>query len=197
MAEQPVVPGEAFEACRSVDVADTLADVNMDSDAEVLGESGRSLKRFVTAGEGGVDTDQRLAALLDEALVLFESAAGALGPVAIRDAVSTQDTHPDCGAGIGDHREGAFDGIGGLVVVDDRGGARLQRLERTELGGPVEHVEIEGSVEAPPDLLQDLLEVRWRLWRRRHAAGKRRVEVMMGADQSGCCCSAHVLVSTV
>ena len=40
VAQQPVIPGEARQPPRRVDVADALADVDMDADPEVAGQAG-------------------------------------------------------------------------------------------------------------------------------------------------------------
>ena len=58
MGQQPVVAGQAGEPARRVDVADALADVDVDADPEVCGQVGRGTQRRVGAGEGGVDPDQ-------------------------------------------------------------------------------------------------------------------------------------------
>ena len=46
-------------------------------------------------------------------------------------------------------------------------------------------IEVERQVEPPPDLVEDLGEVRRRAGRRRHPPGERRVEVVVRADQPG------------
>ena len=172
VGQQPVVPGEAGEPARRVDVADALADVDVDADPQVLGQAGGRAQGFVRAGEGGVDPHQAPTAGPDEALVLGEAAPGAVGPVAIGDPVGEQRPDPDLGARLGDHVEAALDGVGGLVVVDDRGRAVLERLEGAEHRRPADHLEVEGRVEAPPDLLEDLLEAHGDLRRRRASPGR-------------------------
>ena len=136
MGEQPVVAGEAGEAARRVDVAGPLADVDVDADPEVSRQAGGGAQRLVGAGEGGMDAHQAPAAGPDEALVLGQAAPGTVGAVAIGDAVGQQRPHPDLGAGGGDDVEAALDGVGRLVVVDDRGGAALERLEGAEMERP-------------------------------------------------------------
>ena len=76
--QQPVVAGQARQAARRVGVADPLADVDVDADAEVGGQPGRGRERFVRAGEGRVDPDQAPAAGPDEPLVLGQAASGAV-----------------------------------------------------------------------------------------------------------------------
>ena len=92
--EQPVVAREARQAARRVDVADPLADVDVDADAEVVGQAGGRVQRVVGAGERGVDADQAAAAGPEEPLVLGEAAPGAVGAVAVGDAVGQQRRAP-------------------------------------------------------------------------------------------------------
>jgi len=91
-----------------------------------------------------------------EPLVLGQAAAGAVGPVAVGDAVGAHNPDAHGGAGVGDDVEAAVDGVGTLVVVDDGGGPRFERFQGTERRRPPDHLEVEGGVETPPDLLQDL-----------------------------------------
>ena len=79
---------------------------------EIGGQSGRSFEGLVAAGEGGVDADHARAARLDEALVLGETPFGAVGAVAVGDAVCHQQPHPDLGARFSNDVEAAFDGVG-------------------------------------------------------------------------------------
>ena len=168
-----------------VDVGRALGDVDVDTDAEIGGQAGSGGERVVGAREGGVDADQTPSAGAQEALVLGQAAAGAVGAVAVGHAVRADDAHADLGAGVGDDVEAALDGRRALVVVDDRRRAGEQRLQRAEAGRGAQHVEVQGGVEAPPDLLEDLGEVVRRGRRRRHAAGQRRVEVVVPADEAG------------
>ena len=124
-------------------------------------------------------------ALAQEPVVLLQPAACAVGAVAVGDAVAGDHTHADLGAGVGDHAQRSLDRVRRLVVVDDGGAPGLERFERSELGRPLEHLEVEGGVEAPPDLLEHRQEGRGRRRRRRHAAGERRVQVVVGAHQPG------------
>jgi hypothetical protein len=183
--EQPVVAGQCGEASGGAGVVGSLGDVDMDPDAEVGGEPSRGGEGVVRARERGVDADQSLAAGTQEALVLGEATAGAVGPVAVGDAVGADDPHADVGTGVSDHVERALDRVGALVVVDDRGRAGEQRLDGAQAGARPQHVEVEGSVEAPPDLLEDLPERGRRDRRGGHAARQRRVQVVVGADQAG------------
>ena len=49
---------------------------------------------------------------------------------------------------------------------------------------PPDHLEIERTVEAPPDELEDLFEVVRRPRGGRHPPGERRVEMMVAADET-------------
>ena len=58
-----------------------------------------------------------------------------------------------------------------------------QRLDRAEPRRGAQHVEVEGGVEPPPDLLEDRAEVVGLVRRRRHPAGERRVQVVVPAHE--------------
>ena len=158
MHEQPVVGGEGGQPLPRAGVLGTLGDVDVHADAEVGGQPGGRGERVVGARERGVDADHPPPAGAQEALVLGQPAAGAVGAVAVGDAVGAHDAHADLGAGLGDHVEAALDGVRALVVVDDAGRPGEQRLDGAEAGAGPQHVEVEGGVEAPPDLLEDLAE---------------------------------------
>ncbi len=160
MDEQPVVGRERLQSSAGGDVGRTFGDVDVHADAEVGGQPGGGLQRLVSARERGVDADQPAAAGAQEALVLGETALGPLGAVTVGHAVGAHDADADLGARLGDHVEAAVDGVGALVVIDDPGRAAQQRLDRTETRRRAQHVEVEGGVEPPPDLLEDLAEVR-------------------------------------
>ena len=67
----------------------------------------------------------------------------------------------------------------------------IRRLGRAEHRRPADHLLVEGDIEPPPDLLEDLDEA-GRLPRRgRHATSQRRVQVMMPAHQTRACVAAH------
>ena len=176
----------ASSRCAGVGVGRALGDVDVHADAEVGGQPGGRLQRVVGAGERGVHADQPAPAGAQEALVLGQPAAGAVGAVAVGHAVGAHDAHADLGAGLGDHVEAALDRVRALVVVDDRRSSRTAAPRRapSRADGP-QHVEVERGVEAPPDLLEDLAEVASASRRRRHAAGERRVQVVVGAHESG------------
>jgi len=90
--------------------------------------------------------DQPEPAAGQEAPVLLESAPRAVGAVSVGDPVGTDDSHPDFGAGVGDDRERAFDGVGRFVVVDDRRRPRFERLEGRQLRRRFDHLEVERLV---------------------------------------------------
>ena len=136
------------------------------------------------ARERGMHADQPAPTGAQEALVLGQPAARPVGTVPIGHAVRADHAHADLGACLGDHVEAALDRVRALVVVDDRGRPRHQRLGRAEQRAGADHVEVEGGVEAPPDLLEDLAETRRLAGRRRHAARQRRVEVVVGAHHA-------------
>ena len=162
-----------------------LGHVQVDAHAELGGQLGGGLDGGVPAREGGVHAHHAPTAFAQEPLVLGQPPPGAVGTVAIGHAVGAHHPHAHGGAGVGDDVEAAVDGVRALVVVDDGGRAALERLEGTEHGRPADHLEVEGGVEAPPDLLEDLHERRRRPGRRRHPAGQRRVEVVVAADEPG------------
>ena len=149
------------------------------------GEVGRGCDGVVRAGEGGMEPDHPPAAVGQETAVLLQPPAGPVGPVSVGHPVGAHHPHPDLGAGVGDHRQRTVDRVGRLVVVDDRRAPDRQRFQRPQPGRPGDRVEVEGLVQPPPDQLQDLPERRGRPRRRRHPAGQRRVQVVVGADQPG------------
>ena len=71
----------------------------------VGGDAGCGLERLVCAGERCVHANASPAAIGEEAGVLGEAPACAVGAVAVGDAVTAVDPHPDLGTGVGDHRE--------------------------------------------------------------------------------------------
>ena len=183
--EQPVVGGEVLQPGAGGDVVEPLGHVDVHADAEVGGQSGGGRQRVVGAGERGVHPDHAAAAGAQVALVLRQTAAGAVGAVAVGDAVRGVQPHADLGAGVGEDRQAALDARRRLVVVDDRRGPALQRLGGGEHRRPTDDLLVERHVEPPPDLLEHLEERRRLLRRRRHAPGERRVQVVVAADEAG------------
>ena len=101
--------------------------------------------------------DEASAAIIHEPTVLLKAPYDTLVAMTIGDTVSRDDPDADLFAGIGDDGERAFDGVGGLVVIDDRRGAGFESFERPEFRRPLEHLEIERGIEAPPDLVENPL----------------------------------------
>ncbi len=185
VGEQPVVGGERAQAVGRAGVGGVLADVDVDADAEVPGQPDDRVERVVRQGEAGVRPDQAPAPGPQEPLVLGQAGLGPVGAVAVGDLVGAHHPDADLGAGLGDDVEAAVDRGGGGVVVDDGGRARLERLDRAEQRRPAHELEVEGQVEPPPHLVEDLREVGGRGRRRRHAPGERGVEVVVRADEPG------------
>ncbi len=183
--DEPVLAAQVAEAVGRVAVVGPLGDVDVHSDAVLGGELGGGRQRVVGARERGMDTNHPPPAGGEVAVVLVEAAPGAVGPMAVGDAVRRAHPHADFSARVGDDRQRAFDRVRRLVMVDDRRAAAFERLERAELGRPLDQVEVEGAVEPPPDELEDLAEPGRHARRCRHAARQRRVEVVVGADHAG------------
>ena len=172
--QEPVVSGQRLQSSCGIGVGGSLGDVDVHADAEIGSQSGRRLQRVVAARERRVHADHPAATGADEPLVLGEAAPRPVGAVAVGDAIGAQHADADLGTRLGDHVEAALDGVWALVVVDDAGGAAQQRLDRAEARRRPQHVEIEGGIEAPPDLLEDLDESPSAPRRRRHARGRAR-----------------------
>ncbi len=172
VGQQPSLLGEARQPLRGIDVLGSLGDVDVDTHSQIVGQPGGSRQRLLRAGERGVNADQAPTSLLQKSLVLGQAPLGALWAVAVGDPVGTQRPNAHLGAGLGDDGQRPLDGAGRLVVVDDGGGARLQGLHGAEHRRPAQHLQVEGGVEPPPDLLQDLLEARGGLRGRRHSPGQ-------------------------
>ena len=184
MDEQPTLVAESGQPLSSVGVWRAFGNMDVDADAVAAGEVRRSSQGVVGAGERRVYADVSPTPSGEEAIVLREAAPRPIDAVTVGDAVAAADAHSDLGAGRCDDIERAFDGIGRFVVVNDRSAAGLQRFERAEFRRPLQHLEIERSVEAPPHQLEDLSEAAWRARRRRHSPRQRRVQVMVRAHQA-------------
>ena len=68
-------------------------------------------------------------------------------------------------------------------MIDDRRTPRLERFERTELGRPLQHLEIERRVEPPPDLFEHVEKRRRCAGRSGHPSREGRIQVVVGADE--------------
>ena len=167
--QEPRVVGEGGEAHAGVAVDLALGDVDVHADTEVAGQTGRSIQRLGAARECRVHADHASATGTQEPLVLFQAPTRAIGAVPVGDAVRADHPHPDFTARVRDDVERALDRIRRLVMIDDRGGAALERLERSEHRRPPDHLEVERDVEPPPDLLEDVDEPIRRRGRRGHA----------------------------
>ena len=193
--EQPRLVGVDEQPGPRAGVGLRLRDVEMHAHAEIGREVGHRVEGVVGEREARVGTDEAVAAGAQEPLVLGQAGLGAVEPVAIGDLVAAAHAHADLGARFRDHVEAALDRVRRRVVVDDAGGAGLERLERAEARRPAHELQVERTVEPPPDALEDLDEGGRRPRRCRHPARQRRVEVGVRADQPGrldrCCRPGH------
>ena len=168
--EQPVVGGQRRQPRAGVDVVGSLGDVDVHADAEVGGEAGGRGQRVVGARERGVHADHAPAAGAQEALVLGQPAAGAVGRrggrsrrTRTRPARRPRRRRRRSRRGCPRSRSGS------------RGGRRSPSCPHCSASiapsrrRPADHLEVERGVEAPPDLLEDLDEVGRLPRRRRHA----------------------------
>ena len=183
--QQPIVGAQLGQPLGGRGVHRALGHVDVYPGAQIGGQAGGGCQRAVGAGEGGVDPDHAPAPGPQKLLVLGQAPPGPVGAVAVGHPVGAADPHPHLGASIGNGLQRALDGVGRLVVVDDGGAARLQRLQRAQLGRPLDDVEVERPVEAPPDQLQDVGEAGGRAGRGGHPPGQCGIQVMVGADQPG------------
>ena len=158
--QQPIVGSERLEPRAGIAIGDALGNVDVHADTEVGGQIGGIIQRLVAAGERGVHTDHPAATgAQDTARSPARPRAGFGRAVTIGHAVGAADAHAHLGARVGDDRQAAVDRRRALVVVDDPRRTARQRLGRTEHRRPSDHLLVEGDVEAPPDLLEDLDEV--------------------------------------
>ena len=114
-----------------------------------------------------------------------DAVVGALLAVAVGDLVAEDAALADLGEGAGDSGEAAGDGVGAGVVVDDGGDAAEGRAGAADEGAEVDGLVVEGAVELPPELLEDLDKVLGGLLGRRHPDGEGGVEVVVADDQAG------------
>ena len=70
------------------------------------------------------------------------------------------------------------------MVIDDASGAREGSFESAKFGRPIDAVYVVSRVETPPDQFEHVGKRRGRRTRCRHAAGKSRVQMVMGIDQT-------------
>ncbi len=201
--EHPLRVGSADETFRALLVVWPFGNVHVDPDSETEREIGCRGQCLVGACERSVQADHALASRFQVALALFESAFGSIchwvgwidlsqfvpvGPP-ISDPVRGDNAHSHHVAAFSYRVEGTFDGSGGLVVIDDRGGAAQNSLGGTKRSRPFDHLQIKGVVESPPNLFESADEVVRLLGRRRHAPRKRAVQMMVRAHKTGGCVS--------
>ena len=70
------------------------------------------------------------------------------------------------------------------MVIDDARGARKGSFESAKFGRPIDAVYVVGRVETPPHQFEHVGKRRGRSARCWHAAGKSRVQMVMGIDQT-------------
>ena len=109
--DEPVIAGQVADAVGRFAVVGTLGHVDVHTDAVLRGQLGGRRQRVVGARERGVDTDHPSPAGAQVAVVLVEAASCAVGTVAVGHAVGGAHAHADLGAGVGDDRQRAFDGV--------------------------------------------------------------------------------------
>ena len=163
VSQYPRVLRQVFDPFGGFGVLGTLVDMYVNPDPVALGQPGCGRQQLVATGERGVDTDQAPPACAQEPVVFFQAATGVVRTMAVCDSVGRDHPNPDLGDCVGNDRQAA--------------------LQRSELRRPLEHLEVEGGVESPPDQFQDLLERGGGAWWGWHPPGQRRVQVVVGADQ--------------
>jgi hypothetical protein len=165
-----------------------LGDVNVDPNVEVAGGVHARVEGLGRQRERGVRAEHHarsLAGLAGESPVFLEAGLRAPGAVAVCDLEGEGRPRPQKFQLVRDARERALDGVGARVVVDDGRGAGEQRVGTAGQGAGGHELVVERPVQAPPDASEHLDEIaRW-IQSVRHAAGKRRVEMMVGTDVAG------------
>ena len=186
VGEEPVVVGEA--ASRPAAPASTRSSATW-----MCTPTPRSAARPAAASsvasvqrEGGVDADQPRPPARRNRSFSARPGLGAVGPVAVGDPVGAHDPHADLGARVGDHVEAALDGVGGLVVVDDRGACRTPAPPAAP--SMADHRDASRGRGRASSRHQTCSRISRKSVgvrrRRRHAPGQRRVEVVVGADEA-------------
>ncbi len=189
---EPVDDAVAAAGDRVTLVRTVLGGVDVEPDAVVarclaacrqrlVGERERGVRADHAAGEGELLPPHAV----EEAPVLADARECPLEPVAVGGLVTEHRAHPEAAQGLLDDVERAVDRVRRGVVVDERGRAREERLHAADQGRGPDAVLVERPVEAPPDPLQDLGEVRGRRERVGHPPCERRVEMGVGADVAG------------
>ena len=119
-----------------------------------------------------------------EPIVLGQSRVPPPQPATIGDFIAEHASHTDHPEGLSDDVQRSRDGVGGRVVIEDRGGAGPDGFHRAHHGGIVDGLLIERLVEPPPHPAQHLGERRRRGRRSWHAPRERRVHVRVRADET-------------
>ena len=166
-----------------------FGDVDMEADAEVVAHLGGRGQGRVADGEGRVEAEEGA----EEGRSPPRSAGegGVLLEPLLRDrlAVAVGELVAEAGAearllhGLGDEVQGAAHGAGAGVVVDEGRGALPDGVDQHDLGAELDVVEAQLPVQAPPEVLEHLLEVAARrgLAEAPHQGG---VEVHVGVDEA-------------
>jgi len=182
--EEPVLVGQTAKTLTGLVIVGAFGNVNVNTDAEIAGQPGGIIQKTVRTRERGVHADHAPTTGSDEALVLDQTPTAALDAVTIGDPVRAHDPHAHFGASFGDHVEASLDRVRTLVMIDDPGGSRHQRLDGAERGRPTNRLQIECRVEPPPDLFEDAPEVGGLHRRRRHAPRQGGVQVVVATHHA-------------
>jgi len=176
----------------------TLSDVDVETSvdarevlAELLDLCDGLLQGFIAAGEGSVETkgstEERvllLSTLAHEADVLLDTLLCTGDAVTVSNLVAEASTGTALGGGTGDVIKRADDAIRAGVVVDDAGSTALECLGSEDLGAEVVGFLVEGTVQTPPEALEDLEEGLGRFIDETHTAGVQAVVVTVATDEA-------------
>ena len=195
-----------FQTPAGIGISTAFRHMDMHTHPQSGGEIGGGGQRLIGTGECRMDANHAPAARSDETLALGQTPPRRIGHmggsraerarlplhgngpeagVSIRNTIGTYNPDTYFGARVGDDIETALDGIGTFMMINDGGGTAFKGFQSPEFGRPLQHLQVEGTVEPPPHLLQDGGKV-WRgPGRRGHATGQGRIEVMMCADKPG------------
>ena len=160
-------------------VGERLGDVDVDARAVAARQVDGPLEQGVAHGEGGVQA-HHAAPRLQVALGLRQPALEPLGAVAVGQLVAQQVRQPDAVELLGDREQAALGGVRRGMVVNDEGHPALGSLDGGHRGASAHHVEVELSVEIPPNQLEHLREALGLARRRWHAPSERAVDVVVG-----------------
>ncbi len=201
MHDEPFVRCVWGQACGSLRVVDRLGNMYVHAHVQRCGQVCGRGDGFIAAGECGMESDHAGLARADVTLALLETALGTfrhrgkrgyllvqrvvVAP-AIRCSVARAHTNPYLAAGAVDRLQRSLDGAGRFMVIHDAGGSRQYCLDCTEFCRPVDGVEVEGSIEAPPYEFEHVGETCGDASRCRHASSHGGVQVVVGVDQTGC-----------